>query len=120
MTRSVTLHLDEFGQQLLGRFVDKRAGTLTTAVRTAALYYLSQHDHAGPAWRVPRFQHGQASDDVIRVVFDDDTWTALEAEALRQDVEPSELAVHALLYYLSDFDRGRLADVLDERLRDEQ
>jgi hypothetical protein len=119
MTRSVTLHLDEFGQQSLDRLVDEGQGSLTTAVRTAALYYLGERDSRRPAWRTPRFHRKQVSTPGVRVVLDDATWTALKAEACEQDVELSELAAHAVLYFLSDFDSGRLADLLGEQLRDE-
>jgi hypothetical protein len=117
MTRKVTLHLDEFGQQSLERLVDGGDASLASALRTAALYYLGERDDNRAAWRAPRFRRTQKSGSGLRVAFDDETWTALEAEAHRQNVEPAELAVHALFYFLSDFDRGRVADVLYERLQ---
>jgi hypothetical protein len=117
MTRNVTLHIDEFGQQSLDRLVDKGDGSLASAVRTATLYYLGERDEQRPAWRAPRFQRKQTSCSGLRVAFDEETWTALELEARRQNVEPSELVVHALLYFLSDFDSGRVAEVLSERLQ---
>jgi Arc/MetJ-type ribon-helix-helix transcriptional regulator len=117
MTRKVTLHLDEFGQQSLERLVDGGDASPASALRTAALYYLGERDDNRAAWRAPRFQRKQRSSSGLRVAFDDDTWTALEAEARRQNVEPPALAVHALLYFLSDFDSGRVADVLGERLQ---
>jgi hypothetical protein len=113
------LHLDKFGQRSLDRLLDEEKGSLTTAVRTAALYYLSERDPERPAWRAPRFQRNRAPSPGLPVAFDDETWEALEAEARRQRVEPAELAAHALFFYLSDFASGRLADLLGDRLRDD-
>jgi hypothetical protein len=41
MTRSVTLHLDEFGKLAFERFTTSRGGSADAAVRTACLYYLA-------------------------------------------------------------------------------
>ena len=114
MTRNVTLHLDEFGQQSLDRLTQEGEGSLAGAFRTAALYYLADRDAGRPAWRAPRFRSKSAPGKGLRVVFDDDTWTSLESEAKRQNVETHELAVHALLYFLSDLDSGRLTELLEE------
>lgn len=116
MTRNVTLRLDTFGQQSLDRFVERGQGSPAGALRTAALYYLGDRDAQRPAWRMPRFRPAAAPNPGLRVVFDDETWTGLEEEARRQGVEPEALAVHALLYFLADFDSGRLAGLLEEAL----
>jgi hypothetical protein len=117
MTRNVRLYLDEFGQQSLDRLMDEGEGSPAGAFRTAALYYLSQRDSARPAWRAPRFRSkASPASPGLRVAFDDDTWAALEEEADRQNVETPELAVHALVYFLVDFEDGRVADVLEQAL----
>jgi hypothetical protein len=118
VTRNVKLQLDEFGQQSLDRFVARGEGTPTGALRTAALYYLGDRDAQRPAWRAPRFRTRAAPDPGLKVAFDDETWTALEEEARRQGVEPEDLAVHALLYFLADLDSGRLAELLGDALED--
>ena len=45
----------------------------------------------------------------VAVEFDEFGWSALVAEAARQNVTPEELVVHATMYYLSDLDSGRAA-----------
>jgi hypothetical protein len=119
MTRNVKLRLDEFGQQSLDRFVARGEGTPAGALRTAALYYFADRDAQRLAWRAPRFRMRSAVDPGIKVAFDDDTWAALEEEARRQGVEPEDLAVHALLYFLADLDSGRMAHLLEDALSDE-
>lgn len=119
MTRNVKLQLDEFGQQSLDRFVARGAGTPAGALRTAALYYLGDREAQRKAWRAPRFRSRRAHHAGLKVAFDDETWTALEEEARRQGVEPEELAVHALLYFLADLDSGRLADLVSEALSED-
>jgi hypothetical protein len=117
MTRRVTVHLDKFGQRSLERLVEGGGGTSATAFRTAALYYLAQRgDGARPSWRAPRFRQSPQRPPGLRVVFDDDTWDALDEEADRQGVPTEELAVHALIYFLADFDRGAVADALRDSL----
>ena len=116
MTRNVTLHLDEFGQQSLDRLAEHGEGQPDGAFRTAALYYLADADAGRPAWRAPRFRSAKDSSQGLRVGFDDETWTALAQEASRQGVDTSDLAVHALLYFLADLESGRLAELLGHAL----
>jgi hypothetical protein len=119
MTRNVTLHLDEFGQQSLDRLMHEGEGSPAAAFRTAALYYLADRGSGRAAWRAPRFRSTDTpTGEGLRVVFDDDTWAALGEEADRQNVGTEELAVHALLYFLSDFDSGRISDILEKALEE--
>lgn len=120
MTRNVTLHLDAFGQESLDRLMHEGDGSPASTFRTAALYYLADRDSERPAWRAPRFQSKQPAGEGLRVVFDDDTWDALGDEARRQNVETPELAVHALLYFLADLDSGRLGEILETALEDQE
>lgn len=119
MTRNVTLHLDEFGQQSLDRLTKEGEGSPAAAFRTAALYYLADRESGRRAWRAPRFRSSTPSGQGLRVVFDDDTWAALAEEADRQNVETEELVVHALLYFLADFDSGRVSDILEKALEED-
>ena len=119
MTRNVTLHLDEFGQQSLDRLTQAGQGSPAAALRTAAIYYLADRGAGRPAWRAPRFRPQRSSAGGLRVVFDDETWAALEEEAERQSVGTEELAVHALLYFLADFDSGRLGEILEKALEED-
>jgi hypothetical protein len=122
MTRNVTLYLDAFGQRSLDRLVHEGEGSPAAAFRTAALYYLADRDAGRPAWRVPRFRSSSKtpSGQGLGVVFDDETWAALEEEAARQNVETAELAVHALLYFLADFDSGRLTEIIEKTLDEDK
>jgi hypothetical protein len=120
MTRNVTLHLDEFGQQSLDRLTKEGEGSPAAAFRTAALYYLADRESGRPAWRAPRFRSGSPSSGGLRVNFDDQTWEALSEEAARQNVEAEELAVHALLYFLADFESGRISDILEKALDEDE
>ena len=120
MTRNVTLQLDEFGQQSLTRFMREGQESPAAALRTAALYYIADRDSGRPAWRAPRFRSKKASSEGIRVAFDDETWAALEEEADRQNLDTSELAVHALLYFLADFDSGRITEMIEKALDEDE
>ena len=110
MTKSMTLRLDSFGQQVLSEFAEEHRDSASAVVRTASLYYLADRDSGRPAWRVPRFQRDPPRGHGLDVDLDDDTFAALRAEAAGQGVDPSRLAEHALLYYLADLDSGRLAE----------
>jgi hypothetical protein len=120
MTRNVTLHLDAFGQQSLDRLMHEGEGSTAAAFRTAALYYLADRDSGRPAWRAPRFRSKTPAGEGLGVVFDDETWDALAEEAARQNVETEELAVHALLYFLADFDSGRITEILEQALDEDE
>ena len=120
MTRNVTLHLDEFGQQSLDRLTHEGEGSPAAAFRTAALYYLADRESGRPAWRAPRFRSKTPSGDGLRIVLDDDTWDALAEEADRQGVGTEELTVHALLYFLADIDSGRIGDILEKALDEDE
>jgi hypothetical protein len=119
VTRSVTLHLDEFGQRSLDRIVSQGEGSPATALRAAAIYYLNDRGADRPAWGAPRFSSGGEREAGLRVSFDDETWAALEQEAERQGVAAEALAVHALLYFLADLDTGRLGELLVDALHEE-
>jgi hypothetical protein len=45
----------------------------------------------------------------IHLPVDGFVWSELSREAALQGVEPSELAAHAISYYLADLDRGRIS-----------
>jgi hypothetical protein len=118
MTRTVTLHVEGFAARSLDRLIRGRDVPIDGVFRTAVLYYLNDRDAEQPAWRAPRFRPSEVRGKELEVTFDYETWTALEEESGRQRVRPEDLAVHALLYYVADLQRGRvgerLADALDE------
>jgi hypothetical protein len=118
MSKHVTLHLDEFGQQALERFARPGTASDAAAVRTACLYYIADRKSGRAAWRVPRFAANSSSAKSLKVGVDDATWTALAEEAKEQGVTPEILAVHAMLYFLADLDSGRIAELLEGALED--
>jgi hypothetical protein len=114
VTRSLTLHIDEFLQETLDGYARERRGSASSVVRMAALYWLGDRDAGRPAWRAPRFRRGAvAAGGGVRVGLDEDTWHALEDEGRRQGVDAEALAEHALLYFLADLDSGRVAQRLE-------
>ena len=116
MTRDVTLHVDEFGQQALERFTRRGEGAMARAVRMASIYYLNDRETRRPAWRVPRLTADSHPTGHLQVELDDMTWRALSEEADRQGVPTDLLAMHALLYFLADIDSGRVATLLEDAL----
>ncbi len=118
MTRIVTLHLDGFIRSSLDRLANRQGDPPVVGVRTAILYYLSDRDDGRVGWRAPRFPDTARRSSGEEVALDDETWSALEAEAVSQGVAPSRLAEHAVLFYLADLQSGliaeRLGTVLDE------
>jgi predicted DNA-binding ribbon-helix-helix protein len=114
VTRSLTLHLDEFLQGALDGYAREHDGSASSAVRMAALYWIADRDSGRPAWRAPRFRRPADGDSggALRVVLDDEIWQTLEGEAQRQNVRTELVAEHAVLYFLADLDSGRVAERL--------
>jgi hypothetical protein len=110
------MHLDEFGLEEVQRLAHLRDGSADALVRTAALYYLAERGVGRPVWRVPSFVRETPATPARNVTLDDETWRALNDEALRQGVAPGLLAEHALLYFISDLDDGKLALRLGDAL----
>jgi hypothetical protein len=119
MTRSISLHLDAFGQEGVEGYALTTKTSPSSVVRTAAHYYLSDREASNVGWRVPRFarESGRRPEGFeLRIELDDDTWAALEEEAARQAVPTELVAQHAVLYFLADAHTGRLARRLGEAL----
>lgn len=115
MSRSITLHIEAFGQDALEAAGD--GGARTEVVRTAALYYLGDREAGRLAWPVPRLlKAAERTGRKLEVELDDETVAALEQEAERQDVKPGQLAQHALMYFLADLDSGRVSDLIGQEL----
>jgi hypothetical protein len=112
------LHVDEFALEALERNVAVQGGSTAAIVRTAVLYYLAERDSARQAWRYPRFAREDSPGGGREVEIDEETSAALDEEARRQGVEPSQLAGHACLFFLADLDSGRLAGKLEGILED--
>jgi hypothetical protein len=120
LTRDVNLAVGEFGQQGLERFARGRSRSADAAVRTAVLYYLAERDSGRVGWPVPDFAAESGTAPTLRVRLDDATWAGLAEEAERQGVTAEALGVHAVLYFVSDLDSGRLAEALAEVLGEQE
>jgi hypothetical protein len=120
VTRDVVLKLDEFGRHALATFARERRRSHSVAVRTASLYYLADRDAQRLTWPVPPFvKRTRIGNTVtVRIKLDDETWEAVVQEAERQRVSAERLVEHAILYFLANFDSGRIAGRLDEVLGD--
>jgi hypothetical protein len=119
MPTRIQLRLDTFGQQALEGFTNRSGGSTGAAVRTAALYYLSD-DPARLARRMPSFTRAAVSQaSVVEVDLDDDVWVALERAAAQEQVSTERLAEHSIMYFLADYESGKLAERLGEAIDEE-
>lgn len=117
MSRELRLSLGPFGRAALERLAEEGNGSPSKAVQAASLYYLRDRGSGRPAWRVPDLPPPDNGNHAIAVELDDETWAGLRREATEQGVTPDALALHALMYFVADVDRGRvgrrLGDALD-------
>jgi hypothetical protein len=90
---------------------------IASRVGGALRYYLAEDERERPGWRYPTFlDRGEAGEQVpISVDVDAAVWGDLEREAEDQRITPERLAEHAILYFISDRDSGRVTQrVLDD------
>jgi hypothetical protein len=119
MSRTLNLEMDPFGLQAFTELAERHGGSASSVARMAAHYYLADSSGERPAWRVPAFARGaepKRRRTDVRVELDDATWSALFQEARRQGVGICALATHAVLYFISDVDTGRVAERMDDSL----
>ena len=117
MTATLTLQLDAFGDEALGRYARQSGRSLAHVIRLAIRYYLADRDSEAPGWHAPRFARDEDDEPgsiSVAVKLDDAVSQALEAEARSQDIDAVRLAEHACLYFLGDLDSGRLGTRLAE------
>lgn len=112
--------MDAFGARALEGFLVACGGSHSGMLRLATRYYLSDADEKRLVWPAP----GQSSRppggrSCLELAVDDGTWRALVEEARRQDVEVGALAEHAILYFLADWDSGRVAERFPELIEAE-
>lgn len=86
---------------------DLLGSDLVLAVREALANYTRQLGSDSPPPEIPRFAaDGLAEPEkFLDLPVDEETWEALELEAVRQGTTPSELAAHSVLVYLAEIDR---------------
>jgi hypothetical protein len=118
MRTTVVLELQSFGREALEAQAAYDHVPVEQELHTAALYFISELGSDRAALTVPRsFEGPSSSTEPLRVDLDlaEDVWTALGAEAQRQDVPVERLLSHAALLYLGDLERGRVAGRIAER-----
>jgi hypothetical protein len=106
---TVTLRLDRFGRDALDEYVRRGSASPALALRTAVRYYLNDSKSRRASWPMPALGRDTTPGEALEVELDEALHGRLEAEARRQDVAPDGLAVHALLYFLADYESGRAA-----------
>ena len=109
--------MDPFGAQALEECASGYGGSISELLRLAARYYLSDADGGRLVWPTPALTPRPSGDvSGFDLEIDDQTWQALQDEAKRQDIEVAPLAAHAVLYFVADWDSGRLAERLRQSL----
>ncbi len=116
MSRELRLSLGPFGRAALERLARDGSGSPSKAVQAASLYYLRDRGSARPAWLVPDLPQSADGNHALAVELDDETWAGLRQEAENQGVTTDALALHALMYFVADVDRGRVGRRLDDAL----
>jgi hypothetical protein len=119
-TRTLTIRLAPFERDALDRYGAAQRVPAARAVRTAILYYLRERGSNRPTWAVlPDGVEEAASDVQVELELGEEAWRALVDEAACQAVAPETLARHALVFFLADFDSGRVAAAVERALRNE-
>ena len=80
---------------------------LALGVHEALATYTRQLDSDSPPPAIPRFAGALQvqPEKTLDLPVDEETWEALEREAVRQGTTASELAAHSVLVYLAEVDR---------------
>jgi hypothetical protein len=107
MMKSVIVRLDRFGQEALEEHVRATGESEADALDVAVRYYLGDAESGRMAWKAPRKLMRADPAEEIELELGDDLHEQLRQESRRQHVSPDLLAMHALMYYLADFDSGR-------------
>lgn len=109
LRRLLRLSLGEFGASTLEGEAERLSVSPAELGRQAVRYYLSDRGSGRMALRVPRLAGGGGEPALeLEVELDDDAWRELEGEARRQGVSLERLLEHAVVYFLSDLDAGRV------------
>jgi hypothetical protein len=110
LQRLLTLSLEEFGASTLEGEAERYSVSTTRLAQRAVRYYLSDRDSDRMALRVPRLSQDRARRPALELTLDldSDSWNELKDEAERQEVSVERLLEHAIIYFLSDLDAGRV------------
>jgi hypothetical protein len=119
MHLEIPITLTRFGWGALEQRARADGFDLAEVTEQACAYYASELDGGRMAAELPRSDPDDRGGTVRRLSLelDDRCAEALDSEAQRQGVSLDRLVTHATLLYLSDFDRGRVADRVTQRAR---
>jgi predicted DNA-binding ribbon-helix-helix protein len=108
--RQLQVDLAPFALESLEEEAVRQRTSLGTILRHALLYYLSERDAQRVAARVPSFAQGARGGSERRVDVDLEPleWRDLEQAARRERVTLAALIEHAAMFYLADYDLGRV------------
>jgi hypothetical protein len=118
LTESVTVAIGELGLRSLGGAGAEDPARLPRAVAQALRYYLADRDAGRVEWPFPAFLRDRQLEVATEVAIPaaGATWEEFEREAERQGVGTDQLAQHAVLYLVADWDSGRLVERILDRL----
>jgi hypothetical protein len=117
VARTLTLRLAPFERDALDAYVTSQRVPADRVVLTAVLYYLQERHASRATWRMRSNRPDEAAAATVEVDLGQDTGRALGEQAAAQGADPEELARHALLFFLADFDSGQVARTLESTLR---
>ena len=90
MSATLTLELDSFGIEALGRYARQSGRSVPDVIRLAIRYHLADRDTpVAPAWL--RDTDAAPASEPIEVELDEKTWAALTAAAKRQGIDAKRL-----------------------------
>jgi hypothetical protein len=115
--RAVTVRLGRLASQAIAGDERSGNGQASSSASEAILCYLNAKHDGTPGWPYPRFLDRGARDENVELSLsiDDELWRALEDEAERQHISAAQMLEHALLYFASEFDAGRITErILDD------
>lgn len=108
----VNVRIGELGLRSLGTASAEDPVRLSRALAQALRYYLADRDAGRVGWPYPEFMRGSGYDATVEVSISaaEAGWAEFGREAERQGVSTDELAQHAVLYLVADWDNGRLVE----------
>ena len=118
MRRTISVAAGEFGLEALGGSFLRNPENLNRSIVQALRYYLADRRLGRGGWAFPDFRREDQSGSQVEVELeiDDATWRDVSAEAECQGISTAQLIQHAVLYFASDRDSGRLAMRIAEDL----
>jgi hypothetical protein len=122
--RTINVTVGKFALDSLGGASTGSAALLSRSLEQAIRYYLADRGSERAGWVYPSFlredAHGSAREEV-RLTIETAAWSEFTDEAERQGVSADQLLRHAVLYFMTDRDTGRLTQrILEDLGREEE